>query len=238
MIRVMLADDNVELIAMYCKFLTKDKNIKIISSTTDGEKTLEDYIYFKPDLLLLDLDMPKMNGIEIINRLSQNTYEKKKCNVIVISGNISMRANLLNTAKIYKIIPKPVDLQYVLNEINQFANENINIENCNRNKKDILTELNIYPYSKSGKYVYDALDLILEDPQRLWNIKQLYSSISENNNVSYATVKWGIRNSIDTMNRFISDNQLRNIFHIYDNDRNITPKYFFTMILEYFNVNY
>ena len=43
MIRVMVADDNMDLNNLYCKFLTKDKDIKIISQTTDGKETLEKY---------------------------------------------------------------------------------------------------------------------------------------------------------------------------------------------------
>ena len=78
MIRVMVADDNIDLNNMYCKFLTKDKDIKIISQTTDGQETLEKYQELKPDLLLLDLEMPKISGLEIINYLSKDTIEKNK----------------------------------------------------------------------------------------------------------------------------------------------------------------
>lgn len=239
MIEVMVADDNIELNSLCCKFLTKDKNIKIVSSTTDGEKTFEEYNKLKPDLLLLDLDMPRMNGLEIINQLSKDPYEKQKCNIIVISGNASMRYDLLNTAKIYKIIPKPVDLQNVLDDINLFASELSTPQEVTPKKiRDLLCELNIQPYSKSGKYVFEALEIVLEDPYILENIKDLYYKISKKNNVSYNTVKWGIRNSISLMNRLISIKNLRMIFRIYDNERNITPKYFFTMILEYFGKEY
>ena len=38
MVKVMIADDNIDLNSMYCKFLTNDKSIEVVSSTTDGEK--------------------------------------------------------------------------------------------------------------------------------------------------------------------------------------------------------
>lgn len=78
MIRVMVADDNVDINNMYCKFLTKDKDIKVISQTTDGQETIEKYQELKPDLLLLDLEMPKIDGLEIINLLSKIPNEKTK----------------------------------------------------------------------------------------------------------------------------------------------------------------
>ena len=240
MIEVMVADDNIELNSLCCKFLTKDKNIKIISSTIDGEKTLEEYNRLKPDLLLLDLDMPKLNGIEIINSLSEDTIEKKKCNIIVISGNAPMRYDLLNTAKIYKIIPKPIDLPKILEDINQFAEEfSANKDISQKDIRDILLELKIQPYSKSGKYVLEAIDLLLKDPSLLENIKDIYHLISKKHNIAYNSVKWSIRSSITLMNRYVTAKQLRTIFRIYDNDKNIiTPKYFFTMILEYLGVEY
>lgn len=239
MIEVMVADDNKELNSLTCNFLTKDKNIKIVSSTTDGQKTLEEYNRLKPDLLLLDLDMPKLSGLEIINQLSSNPFEKQKCNIIVISGNLSMRYDLLNTAKIYKIIPKPMDLSNVLEEINQFANElNTNQEITPQKIRDLLCELNIQPHSKSGKYVYKAILMLIDDSKLLENIKDLYYKISKENNVPYNTVKWAIRNSIISMNRVINKKYLYTIFHIYENERIITPKYFFEMILEYLGKEY
>ena len=146
----------------------------------DSVKTLEEYKRLKPDLLLLDLDMPKLNGLEIINSLSKDTTEKKKCNIIVISGNAPMRYDLLNTAKIYKIIPKPIDLPKILEDINQFAEEfSANEGISQKNIRDILFELKIHPSSKSGKYVLEAIELLLKDPSLLENIKDIYHLISK-----------------------------------------------------------
>ena len=83
MIKLMIAENNEELNLSYCKFLAMDKDIKIVSSTLDGQKTLEEYKKMKPDVLLLDLDISKINGIEIIDTLCQDTKEKNKCNIIV-----------------------------------------------------------------------------------------------------------------------------------------------------------
>ena len=47
----MVADDNIDINNMYCKFLTKDKDIKIISQTTDGQETLQKYQELKPERL-------------------------------------------------------------------------------------------------------------------------------------------------------------------------------------------
>ena len=122
MVQVMIAEDNIELSSMYCRFLTKDKNINIISKTRDGESTVEMYQALKPDVLLLDLDMPKLNGLEVINRISKDSDEKNKCNIIVISGNVELMHRLFNTAKVYRIMPKPTNLDEVLSLIKDISN--------------------------------------------------------------------------------------------------------------------
>ena len=109
MIQVMIADDNLDLNNLCCNILSKDKDIQIISSTLDGESTLKDYMQLKPDVLLLDLDLPKMNGIDIINNICLDESERKKNNVIIVSGNADLRYNLFNTSKIFRLMPKPVN---------------------------------------------------------------------------------------------------------------------------------
>ena len=93
MIRVMIAEDNTLLNHLCCNYLTNDENIKLIFSAYDGEETLEKYNELKPDVLLLDLNLPKMNGLDVINNICLDSDEKNKCNIIIISGNMDLRFN-------------------------------------------------------------------------------------------------------------------------------------------------
>ena len=69
MSRVIIPDDN-EVMALTCKnFLTKEKNIEIIKIVNNGIDAYNSYMEEKPDVLLLDLDMPGMDGVEVINKL-------------------------------------------------------------------------------------------------------------------------------------------------------------------------
>lgn len=95
MIKVMVAEDNIDENSMFCKVLTKDENIKVVSYTLDGEKTIEEYFERKPDVLLLDLCMPKVNGLDIINILS--SYEEEKSERI--KTNAQYQTYLLGTAE-------------------------------------------------------------------------------------------------------------------------------------------
>ena len=114
MIKVMIAEDNIHISKNCFKLLTNDENIKVVSCTLDGEETIKDYFDLKPDVLLLDLNMPKINGLDVINTIGKYTEERSKCNIIVVSGSSEYLYKLYNTAQVYRVIHKPVDLEYVL----------------------------------------------------------------------------------------------------------------------------
>lgn len=230
MVQVMIAEDNIELSSMYCKFLTKDKNINIVSRTEDGEKTIEMYNTLKPDVLILDLNMPKVNGLEVINQISKDSYEKNKCNVIVISGNNDLMHKLYNTAKVYRIMPKPTNLDDLLSLIKDISQ--VPQELSQTKLKSLLLELKFNLYSRGTIFLMDAINFAYNDPMLLCRIEDLYIKVSKKNNISVNKIQRSIRSSIDVMNSHISNELLRSFFHIYNNEL-IAPKYFFTVVIEY-----
>lgn len=231
MIKVMIADDNITLNDLCCSILTKDKELEIVSSTTDGETTLQKYNELKPDVLLLDLDLPKMNGLDVINNLCLDENEKKKNNVIIISGNVSLRYNLFNTSKVFRIMPKPIDFDNVIFTIKDIAKSKKNI--TNKELRNFLFSLNFNLYSDGTVYLIDAIKLGIENPRLLRNIKDLYDYIAKLHSVSSNTVKWGIRNSVDTMNHNTTQKEIKKIFNI-SYDKKITPKYLLPLIISHF----
>ena len=233
MIRVMVADDNIDLNNMYCKFLTKDKDIKIISQTTDGQETLEKYQELKPDLLLLDLEMPKISGLEIINYLSKDPIEKNKKNIIVISGKDGIRA------KVYMSHPKAADFNLILNQIQDNIKER-NTKNPEITEKEIVSflySINAKSHQKNISLLIKAIEIAYKKPYLLRNINDLYNYIGEKENLNSTAVQWSIRNTIRNINKNIPADKLKSIYHLPYFDRSITPKYFFDNTIKYFKDN-
>lgn len=234
MIQVMIADDNLDLNNLCCNILSKDKDIQIISSTLDGESTLKDYMRLKPDVLLLDLDLPKMNGIDIINNICLDETEKKKNNIIIISGNTELRYNLFNTSKIFRIMPKPVDFNDVISTIKEIVTENNYIPIVEKEIRNFLFSLNFNLYADGTRYLIDAIKLGYENIKLVRNIKTLYDEVAELHSTSSNTIKWGIRNAIETMNHNTTKHEINKIFHI-NYDKKMTPKYFIPLVISYFD---
>ena len=135
----MIAEDNTELCKSCFEFLTNDEEIKVISCAEDGEETLKKYLEIQPDVLLLDLNLPKMSGIDVINKLDSNLEERKKCNIVVFSGNFEYMHQLYNTAKIYRVLPKPVNFDYILKTIKEVPIKEKEI-NLDANKLETIVD--------------------------------------------------------------------------------------------------
>lgn len=79
-----------------------------------------------------------------------------------------------------------------------------------------------------------AINIAYKQPYLLSNIKDLYSEVAKEYELSSKTIKWGIRTSIDTLNRSMTIDDFCSIFSIKIKPDSITPKYFITFIVEHF----
>jgi DNA-binding NarL/FixJ family response regulator len=68
-IRVMLADDQTLVRQGICSLLELSQKIEVVGQVTDGSEVLDGIRQCRPDVLLLDIRMPKMNGIDALRAL-------------------------------------------------------------------------------------------------------------------------------------------------------------------------
>ena len=115
MIKVMIADDDLHLSNLFCEILSKDKEIEIIKKTHTGVETINQYLFLKPDVHILDLDMPILSGIEVLNFLcNYSTEEQCKCNVLIISGHLK-DYTIQKASKVFEVIETPFDVTILPN---------------------------------------------------------------------------------------------------------------------------
>lgn len=231
MIKLMIAEDDIEIGSTYVKFLTNDKNIKIVSFTTDGERALKEYLEKKPDILLLDLDMPKMNGLEIIDYLSKIPEEKDKCNIIVITGDRLKISKIRKTSKVYEIIEKPVDYENLSELVKQIPLPKD--KDFEKKKKDMFISLNLKPSLKATKCLSEAVDVTYNNPTLEDDLNKLYMVVSVRKKISISVAKWRIINSIKRINEVAPQEFLRDFFYVYNKDDEVTPKNFFSYARDY-----
>jgi len=76
-IKVIIADDHPMMRSGVKSVLLRNEQIEIVAEAKDGEEAYNTIIKFKPDIALIDVEMPKMTGLEIARRLSSEMIETK-----------------------------------------------------------------------------------------------------------------------------------------------------------------
>lgn len=85
-LKVLIADDNPRMASMIQNILMDDDEIQVVGTAEDGVETLGMIEETEPDLLLLDLIMPKLDGLGVMERLQEKQKMKKVPEIIVVSG--------------------------------------------------------------------------------------------------------------------------------------------------------
>ncbi len=70
-ITILIADDHPVYRKGLRQIIESDPGMKVISEVSDGEAALSEIEFRKPDLAILDIDMPKINGLEVLKTLVQ-----------------------------------------------------------------------------------------------------------------------------------------------------------------------
>lgn len=76
-IKVMISDDHVLMREGIRQLLEFDGSIKVVAEAADGIECLEKLEIVKPDVLLLDINMPRKNGIEVLDEIRKNNLDIK-----------------------------------------------------------------------------------------------------------------------------------------------------------------
>ncbi len=82
MFKILIADDDMTVRIFLRTLLDKKADIELLDDAADGIDTLEKAGKLKPDIIILDLGMPLMNGLEVILKLKEQNFQGK---IIVLS---------------------------------------------------------------------------------------------------------------------------------------------------------
>ena len=80
--KIMITDDHSMIREGLKSLLELDGDIEVIAEAENGEECLQKLLSVKPDVLLLDINMPKMNGLEVLKTLKD---AKSKVKVLVLT---------------------------------------------------------------------------------------------------------------------------------------------------------
>jgi DNA-binding NtrC family response regulator len=108
MAALMIVDDDLEMVEVLSEFLQADGHVvRVACNGREGLKLIHDA---KPDLVLLDVEMPAMNGPELAEALFIHDLGFEKIPLILASGVLNLRALAARVGTPYSLA-KPYDVE-------------------------------------------------------------------------------------------------------------------------------
>jgi DNA-binding NarL/FixJ family response regulator len=82
-IRVLIVDDDAQFAHAMMTSLSEDGRIDVVGAAADGEEALELSKALRPDVMLLDLNMPRVDGYEVMSQINRRPHRPT---IIVLTG--------------------------------------------------------------------------------------------------------------------------------------------------------
>lgn len=222
-ISVVIADDNKEFCSILNDYLMSQHDIMVTGIAGDGLEALDLIKEKKPDLVVLDIIMPHLDGLGVLERLN-NIEINPMPRIIVLSAvgqdKITQRAITLGAD--YYVV-KPFDMDVFTKRIRQMFNNVItdgsetkktisffenntggnrhfanNPNNLEQEITDIIHEIGVPAHIKGYIYLREAITMVVNNMELLSAVtKELYPSIAKKYNTTASRVERAIRHAIE-----------------------------------------
>ena len=228
-IKVLIADDNKDFVGILQEYFTRQDDITVVGEAFNGLETLDLISSELPDIVLLDIIMPHLDGLGVLERLAEPDYFDSRPKTIMLTafGQESMAKRAVQLGADYFIL-KPFDLDTLANRIRQLFNgltvsapspvlgayqqPLIRSRNLDLEVTNIIHQMGVPAHIKGYQYLRDSILLVIEDVGLLSAItKELYPAIAEKYETTPSRVERAIRHAIelawdrgnvDLMNKF------------------------------------
>jgi CheY-like chemotaxis protein len=101
---ILIADDNPSIRKFLCRLFEEEKDYNICAEAENGQKAIELALQCKPDLIILDLSMPVMNGLDAARKLKEIMPDVP---IILFTQHAELTAKLGNvTADADRVVSK------------------------------------------------------------------------------------------------------------------------------------
>lgn len=249
-VTVVIADDNKEFRLILRDFLMSKNCFDIVDMAEDGLKAVESIEKYEPDILILDIIMPHLDGLGVLEKLHKKNL-KKFPKVIILSavGHDKVTQRAINMGVDYYIV-KPFNFESFAERMLQISEfETSRVQNKNKeiiyNEKvktelslevkitEILHEVGVPAHIKGYQYLRTSIIDVVNNIELLGAItKELYPSIALKYTTTPSRVERAIRHAIEVAWTRGKIETINNIFGytIHNNKGKPTNSEFIAMI--------
>ena len=222
-ITVLIADDNPDFAMTLVSYLEKEDDMEVIGIAKDGKEACDMIINTEPDVVLLDVIMPYLDGLGVLERIAVAKMNKRPlCIMLSAVGQAKITQQAINLGAEYYVV-KPFDIELLIKRIkdikyfqpassqSSLINREIKapyIEIPQENKKDednlealvtnVIHELGVPAHIKGYQYLREAIMMVINDIDIINQItKQLYPEIAKRFKTTPSRVERAIRHAIE-----------------------------------------
>lgn len=222
-IKVLVADDNKEFAATLISYLSNEEDMEVVDAAKDGNEAYEKIISTKPDIVLLDIIMPHLDGLGVLEKLNETNMDKKPmCIILSAVGQDKITQKAISLGAQYYIV-KPFDIAVLVKRIKelkhfqptQFKNSFIsreiktqyidippenkkNEENLEALVTNVIHEVGVPAHIKGYQYLREAIIMVVNNIDVINQItKQLYPEIAQKYGTTPSRVERAIRHAIE-----------------------------------------
>ena len=215
-LQVAIADDNERILQLLNNIISHDEEFEVVGKANNGEEAYNLIKEKEPDIMLLDIIMPKLDGLSVMEKVGKDPALKKKPEFIVITaiGQERITEDAFQLGASYYIM-KPFDSDMVLNRMKHIGKgkhrtgENRKIapyeskeqyieRNLETDVTNLIHEIGVPAHIKGYGYLRDAIILAVSDMEMLNSItKLLYPNIAKMHQTTPSRVERAIRHAIE-----------------------------------------
>lgn len=247
-IKIVIADDNVQFAKSITAYLKKQEDMQIIGLAKNGEEALKIIDEKDVDVLLLDIMMPFLDGVSVLEKLN-NTKKDSKPICIILSGMNQEKIikRVMELGAEYYII-KPCDCELLakrirelindkldrnnIYDINKKQNKYIELSNIKNNEEkikimatNIINELEVPKNLKGYLYIKKAIIMVVNDRELLNKMtKKIYQEIAYKFLDTSTSVQRAIYLAIDKAWQRADVEKKQKIFGYAISKRKVKPK--------------
>lgn len=212
-VKVCVADDNRELVNLLVDFIQSQDDMDVVGKAYNGQECLELVEEVQPDVLILDIIMPHLDGLAVLEKLNDRQLEKRP-NIIMLTafGQEDVTKKAVELGAAYYVL-KPFDMDTLMNKIRdvsgqgtpytrssmatEFKRENKPL-NLDASITSIIHEIGVPAHIKGYMYLREAITMVYKDIELLGSItKVLYPEIAKHFNTTASRVERAIRHAIE-----------------------------------------
>ena len=235
-ISIIIADDNLEFVSTFVNFLEEQEDMEVIATAKDGLEAYDKIISMNPDIVILDVIMPHLDGIGVLEKLN-NDGVMPTCIMLSAVGQDSITKKALSMGASYYMV-KPFELDVLVKRIRELKNitrfpgnnfivkdnnvkqNYINISNSKSKSENlealvtnVIHEVGVPAHIKGYQYLRDGIIMVVENMDVLNQItKQLYPDLAKKHKTTPSRVERAIRHAIEVAWNRGEINTIENIF--------------------------